>query len=653
MSTLPTFESILLEINQSFGGISFSTNKKRKFATRRMQAKVYQKMFNDIFEDISCKLKLDDDAKSDIYKNLLSANLFFKSVELNTWTGNATKQQIIWLWLAYIGTPGIARHMAFWNVNDVTDKGMPGGKFWYLPDIIERNNKQLLHLPVAQIVDWLLDLLGISMQEFVTEYREKADPDDRKTDTLIRTLYNWKVSENVPHPSKFEEFFPDSLNNLEFQGCFTIQDNLSHTEQFSLALQFVKKKFDSLDTEQIAEILSHEIPISQVKILTNILSENSNIEIEKRFIELLAIRYARPDPKIIRHYFLMARIAQDCYIRLLKFLFPSVDKLCIDPSKNKLLQLMLLYKHVYNLSIESHKNSYSIKEEEIYFEKKIPPYLTQILLSIRPSKANSAYLIVSEILTNKFLNGNPQDELEDIYPFSEDSLLNFASKFKNEAQKELEKINNVEKLMKLFPFSTPQEFALLIKNETQFNVIRQFINTAFLQPQQILIAIERLSELAKSPNEKMAIILFKLHCYLDNDPIQPNDVFQQVENLLNEAEQNNNYIAWKAPLLKYKAKHVLSQNDFTQAKKFFREALNHCSEYNYGDIRCEIARDLLAIEVAKGKFILQNHDRYYQEMVNYGMPEMVVRNPEACAEQCAKYFWETLYKPYASTTDKS
>ena len=56
---------------------------------------------------------------------------------------------------------------------------------------------------------------------------------------------------------------------------------------------------------------------------------------EKRFIELLAIRYAKPEPKIIRHYFLMARIAQDCYIRLLKFLFPNVDKLCPDPSKNK------------------------------------------------------------------------------------------------------------------------------------------------------------------------------------------------------------------------------------------------------------------------------------------------------------------------------
>lgn len=177
MPTLPTFESILLEINQSFGGVSFSTDKKRKFSTRRMQEEVYQKMFIDIFEDISSKLKLDNNAKSDIFKNLLSVNHFYKLVELNTWTGNATKQQIIWLWLAYIGTPGIARHMAFWNINDVTDKGMSGGKFWYLPDIIERNNKQILHLPVAQILDWLLDLLGISMQEFVTEHRDKAEPD--------------------------------------------------------------------------------------------------------------------------------------------------------------------------------------------------------------------------------------------------------------------------------------------------------------------------------------------------------------------------------------------------------------------------------------------------------------------------------------------
>lgn len=44
MATIPTLESILLEINQSFGGISFSTEKKRKFSERRMQEEEYQKM---------------------------------------------------------------------------------------------------------------------------------------------------------------------------------------------------------------------------------------------------------------------------------------------------------------------------------------------------------------------------------------------------------------------------------------------------------------------------------------------------------------------------------------------------------------------------------------------------------------------------------
>lgn len=651
MPTIPTFESILLQINQSFGGIGLSTNKKRKFSTRRIQKEGVQKIYKAIFEDICSKLKLDIKAKSDIYKNLSDVEYFFKLVELNTWTGNATKQQIVWIWLAYIGVPSLARYMTFWNIDDITDKGMPGGKFWYLPDIIERNNKKILHLPVAQIVDWLLDLLGISMQEFITEYRDKADPDDKKTDTLIRTLYNWKVSENVPQPSKFEEFFPDSLNNLEFKGCFIIQDDLSHTEQFSLALQFVKQKFESLDTKHIAEILIHEIPITQVETLVNILNRNSDIEMEKHFIELLAIRYGKPEPKMIRHYFLMARIAQDGYIRLLKFLFPNVDKLCPDPGKNKLLQLISLYKFVYNLSIFSCKmNRHSIEEEEIYFDNNIPPHLTQILLSISRTKAKpeSLHLLVSQILTDKFLNFTPQNELEDIFPYSDTSLLKIFSKLYNEELKEEEIRNNVKKLMKLFPLSTPQEFTLLIKNENQFDTVYQFFNKATLQPPQKLILIEKLSELAKSSYEKMMVILLKLGHYLDDDPIQPFDVSIQVENLLNEAEKNNDYIAWKAPLLNYKAKHVLSQNDFTQAKKLFREALNHCSEYNYGNLfRCKIAYDLLAIEVAtSGKYIPQNHYRYYQEMVNHGMPEISLFNQEYYAKQCAEYFRKTLHKPY-------
>lgn len=50
MPTIPTFESILLQINQSFGGIRLSTNKKRKFSTRRIQKEGVQKIYKAILK---------------------------------------------------------------------------------------------------------------------------------------------------------------------------------------------------------------------------------------------------------------------------------------------------------------------------------------------------------------------------------------------------------------------------------------------------------------------------------------------------------------------------------------------------------------------------------------------------------------------------
>lgn len=46
MSTLPTFESILLEINQSFGGVSFSTDKKKNFLPVECKKKYIKKCFS-------------------------------------------------------------------------------------------------------------------------------------------------------------------------------------------------------------------------------------------------------------------------------------------------------------------------------------------------------------------------------------------------------------------------------------------------------------------------------------------------------------------------------------------------------------------------------------------------------------------------------
>jgi len=60
--------------------------------------------------------------------------------------------------LGYEIIPAVARRFGFWNLETKLDSGMPSGKFWYLPESREVNGNPTLCLPVAQVIDLLLDL---------------------------------------------------------------------------------------------------------------------------------------------------------------------------------------------------------------------------------------------------------------------------------------------------------------------------------------------------------------------------------------------------------------------------------------------------------------------------------------------------------------
>lgn len=642
MAIIPTLENILLEVNQSVGGASFTSQKKNKFSTNTMDTKLQLEMASEILKTITNKLNLDDHAVKDLIKNLIDSGSFYKSVELHTWTGSASSQQIIWYLLAYVYTPTIARYMAFWNMDYVTDKGMSGGRFWYLPDIKTKHGKEYLQLPVANVVDWLLDLLGMPISVLGKEYRANNDPLDIKTEKLIRTLYNWGASETTPNPNKFNEFFPDNLS-LNFKGTFEPDHNLSHNEQFLAAIAFVKQKFP--DTESVADLIRHEIPMSQEGLIEAILNHATDEDIERRFIELLAIRYAKPSFKLVRQYFLVARMIQDGYIRLIKFLFPDVDLYCINPHKNKLLQISMLYKYIYNLSIEAHCcNRNNLTAEDQYFEEKIPLILRPLMLCVIPSLKYTSYNIVAEMLSKKFLSSNPQDELEDIYPYSEQVAENMANAVKKEHQKNLVELNIANKLKNI---SNSNHLEKELKKIQSFTSLIYSIDPNKPSSKHHRLIMKRLAELAKEPSEKIQITLRKLHYHLNNDiAIKTIHTSSQVHQLLTEAEQNPVFEQWKAPILQFKAKHLLAKNEFSNATSLLREALNACSEYNYGMLRSEIARDLLAVEVANRKPIPENQHRYYREMMYYGMQELAVTEFEDTAVQCSEYFWEVLYKPY-------
>jgi len=100
--------------------------------------------------------------------------------------------------------------------------------------------------------------------------------------------------------------------------------------------------------------------------------------------------------------------------------------------------------------------------------------------------------------------------------------------------------------------------------------------------------------------------------------------------------------------LQYRAKHLLACNDFVGAGKLFNEALQAAQERNYGPLRGEVARDCFAVELANQKLVVNNHGRYFREMLTGGMLGDNEQIPpiEEVARSAFGYFWDSLYKTY-------
>ena len=129
---------------------------------------------------------------------------------------------------------------------------------------------------------------------------------------------------------------------------------------------------------------------------------------------------------------------------------------------------------------------------------------------------------------------------------------------------------------------------------------------------------------------------------------RPKDVQARVEALLAEAEASEGYALWKAPLLQYKAKHLLACNDFAGAECLFKQALEAGRERNYGPFVGEAGWDGLACAVANQRLITDNHNPYYRAILQGDVVDCSDGIPsiQEVARQAAEYFWSTLYKPY-------
>jgi len=188
-----------------------------------------------------------------------------------------------------------------------------------------------------------------------------------------------------------------------------------------------------------------------------------------------------------------------------------------------------------------------------------------------------------------------------------------------------------------------------LQGEQSLWVISQVAQHSDISSRAKEAAIQRLRELAATPTQTVQAIILELNSYLDGDRKHwSSDTRTKVQALLEEAEASEGYAMWKAAVLQYRAKHLLACNDFEEAGKLFRAALEAGLERNFGPLRGEVARDCWAVELANQKLIANNQETYYRAMLAGGMMADCEEIPplEETARWIASYFWDTLYKPY-------
>lgn len=634
MATIPSFERLLLQIHQSLDLDSYPSKIKAQFADLGLETENHQKKLEEMLDAIFRALDMDPLACRDALQNLMEWSVFQKAVELHTWTSDADERQVLWHMLGYSYAPSLGRRIAFWNLDGAFDKGMPGGEFWFLPHIDPES--RTVQLPVPSVVKWLLDLLDLPMDR-AKEQMGDSNNDKEDKDSIERNLYNW-LSGNIPRSSTINEYF--QLNSeLDFRGCFELAPDLPNVIRLTKAFEFISRK--GLNAEKLRD----QIPMTQPGRIEAILDGSASDEEKQLFVELLLVRYAKPSAMLIRQRFLVARMAQDGYRRLLKELCPGVKESCANPAENKLLQLISIFGASYNATINSWKNSETRAEEDALFESLLPACDREdIFLCVLPSRFDSAYKELAAILSRRFAQLQPGKALEDLVTLDESAL---PGHVRNKAQRLMDELEADKRCIALIDRLRTGSPWRILSEVNDYWIVSQLAQDSTLSKKVRDAAINRMRELASSPSQVIGAICIQLNGLLNcSTKNRPADAQHTVDKLLAEARQNPAYMQWKAPLLQYEAKHHLALNDLNTAASLFREALDACSERNFGPTRGEIARDALACAVANQRLLPGNHEKFFRNMRDYGMFEGELPSLEEAARLASEYFWTNLYKPY-------
>jgi len=287
----------------------------------------------------------------------------------------------------------------------------------------------------------------------------------------------------------------------------------------------------------------------------------------------------------------------------------------------------------------------------VSFDNLIPGfYKDDIFSAIAPSHRDDSLSYSPELLTRIFSRIRAGDKLKSLVSHDESSLLALIQEkgdFFGSWRQEDQAVKNLEdSIRRKSPWRC-------LQGVSDYWVVGRMINISSLPYKTRYMAANRMYELASNPVQAVNAICVLLALVLHNDgrSQQTKESMGYVEALLDEANSSEGYSVWKAPLLSYEAKHLLSMNDFDSARKKFKEALEACVENSFASIHGEIARDAFSLEVGyQGNgYNLKNCHYYYRNMISGGVFDFeseYIPPVEYIAADVGEYFWSDLYKPY-------
>ncbi len=595
-------------------------------------------------------LELDERACRDAEYLVQKLAGILKALELRVWTGNASQQQVLWQLLASVHVPMWARNIAFWSLANIEhdlppiDAGMPGGEFWFLPTADAETGD--VKLPIAKVLDWLLSLLEAPSVETLggsigRQFLREQDEVSGRDESAVKTLRNW-LKDGLPKSAEqIDKVFPDNAT-LSFDGAFAPVPELSQAEQFENALEFV------VDRKRLnAEQLSEQIPMTPER-LHPIFERTTSDEEKAEFVRLVSIRYAAPTMSTIRQRLRVARLMQAGYQDLVKFLCPDLQpEEEHDPKQNKVLQLIALFETTYNKTIQAWHHGNTEAEQDAWFEKQFAPWdRYDLLLPILSSLDWEARVpLLAERLNRRFLSLAPESGLEDILSVSQDDLEAVLRPRIERIQNERDEDKRVEVLLQRVKAASPYR---ALQAEGSFWVLSQFAQSNSFSENIRQMALKRLAEVSVTPLERGSFRLLKLGYLLNGEARSwPKDVRLQVQQQLDTAAADQEaWEMWKAPMLRFRAKHALFENRIDDAERDFKAALEACSERSFGGLRGEIARDGFAAAIVRTALNKKNHEPFYRNMLHFMEYPDGVPSFEDAAIECEEFFWSTLYQPY-------